>query len=130
MLRATLGDSAFFRGPHRYYDRYRNGNALSDDLRRELEAASGMPLGWFFDQWLRRPGFPELTTSWTYDAVEKRVVVSITQDTRFGSYRFPLTIDIDRKSTRLNSSHQCISYAVLCLTKKNAHGLRMINKRN
>src|SRR5437762_10517202 len=25
----------------------------------------------------------------------------------------------DRKSTRLNSSHRCISYAVFCLTKKN-----------
>jgi len=94
MLRATLGDSAFFRGLHRYYDRYRNGNALSDDLRRELEAASGTPLGWFFDQWLRRPGFPELTTSWTYDAAAKRVILSITQAGRFGSYRFPLTVDI------------------------------------
>src|SRR5437762_11070224 len=28
----------------------------------------------------------------------------------------PLT---DRKSTRLNSSHRCISYAVFCLKKKN-----------
>src|SRR5258708_16503571 len=27
---------------------------------------------------------------------------------------------IDRKSTRLNSSHQIISYAVFCLKKKNA----------
>ena len=94
MLRSTLGDSAFFRGLHRYYDRYRNGNALSDDFRRELEAASGTPLGWFFDQWLRRPGFPELTTSWTYDAAAKRVTLSITQAARFGSYRFPLTVDI------------------------------------
>src|SRR5436189_3311045 len=27
----------------------------------------------------------------------------------------------DRKSTRLNSSHRCISYAVFCLKKKNKH---------
>src|SRR5437763_9422934 len=26
---------------------------------------------------------------------------------------------VDRKSTRLNSSHRCISYAVSCLKKKN-----------
>src|SRR5260370_18632610 len=40
--------------------------------------------------------------------------------------RVPMTIDlnaasvpgIDRKSTRLNSSHTCISYAVFCLKKK------------
>src|SRR5947208_10131808 len=28
---------------------------------------------------------------------------------------------LDRKSTRLNSSHQIISYAVFCLKKKNIH---------
>src|SRR5437879_2033684 len=28
---------------------------------------------------------------------------------------------LDRKSTRLNSSHRCISYAVFCLKKKNTH---------
>src|SRR5437762_9346430 len=33
---------------------------------------------------------------------------------------FPTTsrTDTDRKSTRLNSSHRCISYAVFCLKKK------------
>src|SRR5437764_8924831 len=32
----------------------------------------------------------------------------------------PLSADerLDRKSTRLNSSHRCISYAVFCLKKK------------
>src|ERR1017187_6177291 len=29
------------------------------------------------------------------------------------------TPERDRKSTRLNSSHRCISYAVFCLKKKN-----------
>src|SRR5688572_32042510 len=29
--------------------------------------------------------------------------------------------DLDRKSTRLNSSHSQISYAVFCLKKKNKH---------
>src|SRR5437763_8910821 len=28
---------------------------------------------------------------------------------------------LDRKSTRLNSSHRCISYAVFCLKKKKRH---------
>src|SRR5258708_9063591 len=34
--------------------------------------------------------------------------------------------DIDRKSTRLNSSHQIISYAVFCLKKKNRRALSYI----
>src|SRR5437762_6801602 len=34
-----------------------------------------------------------------------------------GSFVVPL-VTRDRKSTRLNSSHRCISYAVFCLKKK------------
>src|SRR2546430_3392114 len=38
----------------------------------------------------------------------------------FGSTAGVITVeDIDRKSTRLNSSHSQISYAVFCLKKKN-----------
>src|SRR2546426_2266363 len=33
----------------------------------------------------------------------------------------PRTSEIDRKSTRLNSSHLVISYAVFCLKKKNKY---------
>src|SRR5438034_8452437 len=32
---------------------------------------------------------------------------------------------LDRKSTRLNSSHTVISYAVFCLKKKNTHPVRV-----
>src|SRR5437764_15163613 len=32
--------------------------------------------------------------------------------------RRPMDLGADRKSTRLNSSHRCISYAVFCLKKK------------
>src|SRR5437762_6035647 len=34
--------------------------------------------------------------------------------------------DLDRKSTRLNSSHRCISYAVFCLKKKKLHETRSL----
>src|SRR5947207_8332961 len=46
---------------------------------------------------------------WSYDFVEDR-----THDGR----RFRM-LNVDRKSTRLNSSHTVISYAVFCLKKKN-----------
>src|SRR5690242_21425388 len=36
-------------------------------------------------------------------------------------------IDIDRKSTRLNSSHMSISYAVFCLKKKNNNNICAYN---
>src|SRR5438552_13110812 len=43
-------------------------------------------------------------------------------ETRFNfHYDINLSAEADRKSTRLNSSHQIISYAVFCLKKKNKH---------
>jgi aminopeptidase N len=94
MLRALVGDSAFFRGLRSYYLGHRHSTALSGDLQQALEGSSGRSLGWFFDQWLRRPGWAELTTSWKYDAAQKRIVATIAQGARFGAYRFPLTVAI------------------------------------
>src|SRR2546422_4503946 len=43
----------------------------------------------------------------------------------------PSLVDADRKSTRLNSSHGYISYAVFCLKKKNnIHTIRTYIKHN
>src|SRR5438552_9572134 len=40
----------------------------------------------------------------------------------------PAAAPPDRKSTRLNSSHQIISYAVFCLKKKKKREFRSIHK--
>src|SRR5258708_29318412 len=42
-------------------------------------------------------------------------------DAAVGQREALLVDDLDRKSTRLNSSHQIISYAVFCLKKKKPH---------
>jgi aminopeptidase N len=94
MLRTVVGDSAFFRGVRSYYARHKHGTALTDDLRREVEGTSGTRLEWFFDQWLRRPGFVELTTAWRYDPKARRVTLSLAQGERFAPYRFPLTVEV------------------------------------
>src|SRR3712207_7390077 len=44
---------------------------------------------------------------------------------RGGTEHVPRQADPDRKSTRLNSSHANISYAVFCLKKKNNKYMRM-----
>src|SRR2546430_10447804 len=42
-------------------------------------------------------------------------------------WRFVAVNDLDRKSTRLNSSHSQISYAVFCLKKKNTTSMRNLD---
>jgi aminopeptidase N len=94
MLRAQVGDSAFFQGVRDYWTAHRHGTALTGDLQRAVEARAGTSLGWLFDQWLRRPGYASLTTSWRYDPAARRAEVVVEQGDRFGFYRFPLTIDV------------------------------------
>jgi aminopeptidase N len=60
MLRREVGDAAFFAGIRQYYAALRDGNAWTADLERILEEASSRDLGWFFAQWLGRPGHPVL----------------------------------------------------------------------
>ena len=66
MLRGRLGTETFWAGIRDYYRRYRDGNVSTDDFRRVMEEASGQDLGWFFQQWLKRPGSPEVNGTWQY----------------------------------------------------------------
>ena len=92
MLRAQVGERAFFDAVSAYYAKHRHGTALTDDLRAEMERESKQRLGWFFDQWLRRPGYPEVTAQWSYDSTAHEVVVDVTQGQRFGAFEFPITV--------------------------------------
>lgn len=98
MLRTQLGDRVFFEGLRRYFAEHRNGNAMTQDLQRALEQSSGRDLGWFFDQWLRRPGWAQLRTTWHWDAATRGVTLDVEQETRFGAYRMPLTVDVEDSS--------------------------------
>src|SRR5437868_9189573 len=49
---------------------------------------------------------------------------------QFDGYVFPDTRNQDRKSTRLNSSHVSISYAVFCLKKKKKYNNQQRHSAN
>src|SRR5260221_6156673 len=51
----------------------------------------------------------------SFDVEQLPVDLRFSAQSSFGDYSMPV---IDRKSTRLNSSHTVISYAVFCLKKK------------
>jgi aminopeptidase N len=79
MLREKLGDEVFFKGVHAYFDRYKFDLAETDDFRKELEAASGLGLEGFFDQWCMRPGCPNITVKASYDTANRMLRVTADQ---------------------------------------------------
>ncbi len=113
MLRSLLGDSMFFSGIRSYYNRFRHQTAVSNDLCEQFEQISGKELGWFFDQWLRRPGYAIVSVNWKYDKDAKRVELEILQGKRFPPYRFPLTVELSferggsqRATIQVEAQHQ------------------------
>jgi hypothetical protein len=90
MLRNKIGDKDFLNTIQIYYKKYRNSNALTSDFRKVAEEISGMNLRSFFDQWLRRPGFPDLNIKW-YGA-KGELYLSVEQKT--GQFDFELPLEI------------------------------------
>ncbi|MDP6850831.1 MAG: M1 family aminopeptidase, partial [Planctomycetota bacterium] len=69
MLRGELGDGAFFEGISNYYASISPGIATTPQFIEAMEASSGRKLGWFFEQWLDRPGCPQLSIRWEGESV-------------------------------------------------------------
>jgi len=95
MLRGLIGDAAFWTGIRDYYKTFRDSNATTADFRRTMEQASGQELGWFFDQWLTRGGFPKLSTRWSYDAKAKQLRLDIEQLQSGPAFRLPIELGIE-----------------------------------
>ncbi len=94
MLRRHVGDEAFWAGIRTYYARHMNATASTDDFEDAMEAAAGVELRPFLDQWLRQGGNPELQGWWDYDPTARAIRVEINQVQPVGSFEMPLDVGI------------------------------------
>jgi aminopeptidase N len=99
MLRGQIGMENFQAGIREYYKRYRDSNATTDDLRRVMEEKSGQDLAWFFRQWLKRAGAPNLDGGWKYNAETKKVEIELTQKQGGEPFRLPLEVGLSQDGT-------------------------------
>jgi aminopeptidase N len=101
MLRGVAGTEKFWAGIREYYRRYRDSNASTDDLRAVMEEAAGVDLGWFFRQWLYRPGSPSVEGGWKYNESGKKVEINLLQTQEGEPFRLPLEVSIGDKIERI-----------------------------
>ena len=94
MLRGIIAEDAFWAGLKAFHGKYRDGIATTDDFRATMETVSRQPLGWFFDQWLKRPGTPILRVAWSFDPKAKKVLLDLKQLQPGEPYRLPLEIGL------------------------------------
>jgi aminopeptidase N len=92
MLRQEVGDESFRQILQVYYNQYKGSNADTRDFEAIAEKVSGKELTSFFDQWLFRPGIPELRLQTKMEQDEVKIKVE-----QVGSlYRLPLEIAITK----------------------------------
>ena len=86
MLRQEIGDAAFFKGIAAFYQANLGQAVATQQLLDAMQVASGEDLGWFFEQWLERPGAPRLL-------VEEQPGSLLIRQTQDGAlYRFKLRV--------------------------------------
>ena len=108
MMRWILGDGPFFRTCTHFLREHAYGPADTHDFLTAVKEITGRNFGWFFDQWLMRPGHPVFEVHYEWDAANKHIVLYVTQtqDTTLGIpvYRTPVVIGVTTPSGR--TSHR------------------------
>ncbi|HEX7457209.1 MAG TPA: M1 family aminopeptidase [Ginsengibacter sp.] len=100
MLRWKLGDSVFIKGMRTYFNdsTIAFGFAKTDDFIRNLEAASGIDLKEFFDDWFYGQGYPSYNVQWTQIG-NNYVKINMSQTTSHPSVSFfPLPVALEFKN--------------------------------
>jgi aminopeptidase N len=97
MLRNEIGDDLFWQGMRLFYNRFRNGNALSSDFEEAMEDVSKKELGSFFNQWLLVPGQPEIRIITVSGRKKGTTDIVITQ-LQEHLFNFPIEIKISDKT--------------------------------
>jgi len=99
MLRAVLGDDAYFAALRRYLEDHALGNVVSTDLAAAIREATGRNLDGFFGDWVTGGGHPRFEVSWRWRPERGVVDLEVKQTQPIveaqGLFRLPVRVRID-----------------------------------
>ena len=101
MLHHHVGDIYFRRSLKTYLQRFANGTAETDDLRKVFELETGKSLQQFFDQWVFREGHPELKVDFLHDSDSVKIKVEQAQS----ADPFEFALDVKLAFARSKKTH-------------------------
>lgn len=64
----NMNEDAFTATMKDFYTQYRGRAASTRDFQRVVEAHMGLPMGWFFDEWVYSSAIPTFVLSWRTDS--------------------------------------------------------------
>jgi len=118
MMRNYLGDAAFFKGLQSYLKTNAFGNGEPQQLRIAEEAASGLDLNWFFNEWYYGAGHPVLNISYKWDDATKTETVYLAQTQDGQTFKLPFAVDIyaggkkERHKVWMNDKADTLTFSV------------------
>jgi aminopeptidase N len=116
-LRRKLGADVFWSGIRLYLERHAHGIVETNDLMRALEEVSGSSLERFFDQWVYRPGHPELKLKVSFEDGILSVEAKQKQKGQdVATFAYPLAILVKTADGRLERHEREITEATASLT--------------
>ena len=105
MLRSRLGNQAFLRGLRTIISRHMFQTASYGDLRAAFEHAAGEPLRQFFEQWVARPGAPQLALRAERDTNDPYVLQIHVYQTQLApafSLQLPVAVDLENGAVEMH----------------------------
>ncbi|HEY0319398.1 MAG TPA: M1 family aminopeptidase [Pyrinomonadaceae bacterium] len=103
MLRMTLGEGNWWRSINHYLTKYAHQPVETEQLRIAIEETTGMPMDWFFEEWVYKMGHPVFRVTKNYDAAAKTLTLTVRQEQKpdpaydypqAGLFRTPVDIEI------------------------------------
>ncbi|MEO0179851.1 MAG: M1 family aminopeptidase [candidate division WOR-3 bacterium] len=104
------GDTLAFWAALRYYkNNHAESYALTRDFTQEYQAFTGLSLGWFFDEWLYRPGHPKYDVGWEADSIgggmwQVGVLIKQTQSHDYGVPTFKMPVPMRFRDGTLDTT--------------------------
>lgn len=94
MLRLILGDETFREGKNLYFNRYKGGNADTDQFFQCFKEVSGRDLSQFKREWLFTIGYPKVRVTHKYNPTTKQLNITFSQSRIGNGGLFHLPINI------------------------------------
>lgn len=99
MLNQLVGEELFQRANRHFLERHAYGLVETNDLKLAFEDATGLNLGWFFDQWIYGAGHPQLNVekNWKGNTLSLTVTQTQQRDSLTGLFAMPVPLEFHLK---------------------------------
>jgi len=91
MLRYQIGDEQFQECVQTFYEKFKFGNALTEDFQEVVESVTGKNFDVFFHQWYYQAGHPLISSSWKQK--RRKIELTIRQHQEQQLFEFPIDIE-------------------------------------